>query len=115
MTEVELQPYALIRIARDIPCLHRNLGDFQPIVPLVHLTPSEFTVSLTHLKVKVRYRCPENYRDLFFRQIDHHAAPKIVKMLRDGFEDWMARKFLVRSASSTWCKCEECKLRKLAN
>ena len=115
MKEVELQPYALIRIARDIPCLHRNLGDFQPIVPLIHSTASDFTISLPHLKVTVRYRCPPNYRDLFFRPIDHHAAPKVVKLLRDNFEDWMEKRFLVRSASSTWCKCEECKLRKLAD
>lgn len=94
--EVELQPYALDRISRDLPELHRKLGDLQPIVPLVKAGAEEFVVKLPSLAVKLRFRCPKQFQPLFYRDPGVHAATKVQHLLMQDFEAWLG---YTRSAS----------------
>lgn len=87
MKTVELQPYALHRISRDLPIVHRQLGDFQPVVPLVRQGREEFVVKV--LEHRVSFRCPAQFRPLFFREPGVHASHKVEHLLQESYEHWL--------------------------
>lgn len=90
---VELQPYALEAIRHYCPCLGQRLQAAAPVVVrLVSEAELFFRIAILENDRALRelaVACPPKMRDLFYQTPHTQLGPKVLDLLKSGYERWL--------------------------